>query len=135
MVAMEVGGSWIPEPSPPLAVSLAEGTAGTERSHASLPWERGWQKRDFSKERASVGLIWALLGGSSTTWLPSKMWGSHLRTQDQPGPLEAAVFSGTGVEQKPAAPRAELSPGWEGDVALPPCLRLKDGTPSVVPDH
>uniref|UniRef100_A0A674H533 Barttin CLCNK type accessory subunit beta n=1 Tax=Taeniopygia guttata TaxID=59729 RepID=A0A674H533_TAEGU len=135
------GGLWqlwmcslrLSQPSP--GSLLGRGHRQQERSHASLPWERGWQKRAFSKKRASVGLIWALLGASSTTWLPSKIWGSHLRTQDLLGPLEAAVFSGTGVEQKPVAPKAEVSPSWEGDVALPPLLRLKDGTPSVVPDH
>lgn len=108
---------------------MAEGTASTGSSHASLPWETALAERDFSKERASVGLIWALLDGLSTTWLPSKMWWSHLRTQDQLGPLKAAVFSGIGVKQKPV--EAELSLNQEGDVALPLCSRLED----VVPDH
>lgn len=41
------------------------------------------------------------------------------------------MLSGVGVKQEPAPLKAELSPSWEGDVALPPCSRLKDGTPSV----
>lgn len=110
VVAMEVGGSWLPEPSPQLAVSLAEGTAGTEHSHASPPWETALAEKGFFQAEGICRTDLGLLDGPSRTWLPSRMWGSHLRTQDQLGPLKAAVFCGTGVEQKPAPLKAELSP-------------------------
>lgn len=102
VVAVEVRGSQPPERSPHLAVSLAEGIP--------CPGKQAWQDRVFSKERASVGLIWALLDGPSTTWLPSRVGGSHLRTEDQLGPLRAAVFSGVEVKQEPAPLKAELGP-------------------------
>lgn len=107
VVAIEVR---VSPPSPALPVSLAEGTAGTECSHTSLPWETGLAQKGFSKERAPVGLIWALQDGLSTTWLPSKTCWGDLRTWEQLAPLKAAVFSGIGVKQKPAPLKAELKP-------------------------
>lgn len=127
------GGSQPPQAQPPPAGLLGRG----HRQHGRVatrpcPEKRSWQKRLFSKERVAARLISVLQDGPSTGWLHPKMWVGAWdpRTRDELGPPGPAKSPGTGVKLTPAPPKAELSPGKEGDVALSLCLGLKDGAPS-----
>lgn len=129
-----------------------EGAVVAVEVGGSLGWQSPWQRaqpagaqprvpalgmalaeKGFFQERASVGLIW-------------DCWMAH----QQPGCLPECEGATSGprtcwdlwkqqlcsvglgwVEQKAAPLKAELSPSQERDVALPPCWRLKDGTPTL----
>uniref|UniRef100_A0A663FLG4 Barttin CLCNK type accessory subunit beta n=1 Tax=Aquila chrysaetos chrysaetos TaxID=223781 RepID=A0A663FLG4_AQUCH len=102
--------------------------------HASLPRETELAEKAFFQGEGGCGVDLGTAGWPSTAWLRPEMWGGAWdpRTRELLGPPGPAGSPGTGVRLTPAPPKAELSPGEEGDVTLSLCWGLKDGAPSVL---
>lgn len=136
VVAMEVGRGLAAPPSTALTSQSPWQRALLVRQggHASLPRETELAEKAFFQGEGGCGVELGTTGWPSTDWLRPKMWGGvwDPRTRELLGPPGPAGSPGTGVRLTPAPPKAELSPGEEGDVALSPCWGLEDRAPSML---
>lgn len=136
VVAMEAGRGLAAPPSTALTSQSPWQRALLVRQggHASLPRETELAEKAFFQGEGGCGVELGTTGWPSTDWLRPKMWGGvwDPRTRELLGPPGPAGSPGTGVRLTPAPPKAELSPGEEGDVALSPCWGLEDRAPSML---